>query len=376
MTEREIAEQIVLRLNMTRKIKGSKIMCHCPYHQDKHPSCSVDLDDQIWHCFSCGQGGKLRALFRDLSGHSINKELGIPWEDQKDSTFVNPFKTEIEEDLTVQPDVHIALDGTFISVKHNNDAIKYLEKRCIPVDMADKMQMKFAAMAKSYDTEEPNNKDKWVYFTKRLVIPIYEKGKLMSCEGRDIYGEEYFRNQLIRQGKDPDKYEYKKCIYPRGASTSTLYDIDKLDTSKTLFFMEGIMDLAVLRTDPYFTNRNSTAVFGASISGRQFALLKKFSSTVFIIDNDLAGWTSLKRWKNYIKENNLGQSHMFILPPFTDKGAKDIGDVPVKIGKTITECREAKWLTSQKSIILNEQLIDETVDRLNKERIEKQRGTK
>jgi hypothetical protein len=181
---------------------------------------------------------------------------------------------------------------------------------------------------------------------------------------------------LIRQGKNPDEYEYKKCIYPRGASTSTLYGLDKLDETKTLFFMEGIMDLAVLRTDPYFTNRNSTAVFGASISGRQFALLSKFSSTVFVIDNDLAGWTSLKRWKNYIKEHNLGQSHMFILPPFIDKGVKDIGDVPVKIGKRITECREAKWLTSQKSIILNEQLIDETVDRLNKERLEKQRGTK
>ena len=350
-------------------------MCHCPYHQDRHPSCSVNVEQGVWHCFSCSQGGTLRSLFRDLCGHSINKELNIPWEAQDSSTFVNPFKTETEENLLEQPDVHIALDGTFMSVSHNEDTIKYLNKRCIPIEVADRMQMKFAAMAKSYDVNEPSNKDKWVYFTKRLVIPIYENGKLMSCEGRDIYGEEYFRNQLTRQGKNPDEYEYKKCIYPKGASTSTLYGLDKLDKEKTLFFMEGIMDLAVLRTDPYFTNRNSTAVFGASISGRQFALLSKFNSSVFIIDNDLAGWTSLKRWKNYIKEHKLGESHKFILPPFTDKGVKDLGDVPVKIGKTVIECREAKWLTSQKSILLNEKLIDETVDRLNKERLQK-RGDK
>ena len=52
------------------------------------------------------------------------------------------------------------------------------------------MHMSFATMARSFDTFEPNNKDQMVYFTKRLVIPIYERGKLLSCEGRDIYGKE------------------------------------------------------------------------------------------------------------------------------------------------------------------------------------------
>ena len=82
----------------------------------------------------------------------------------------------------------------------------------------------------------------------KIVIPIYEKGKLLSCEGRDIYGKDYYYNALKRKGMNPDEHEYKKCIYPRGASTSTLYDIDKLDSSKRLYFVEGIMDLAVLRS--------------------------------------------------------------------------------------------------------------------------------
>lgn len=370
MTEREINEQIVLRLKMTTRVKSKQIMCHCPYHQDRTPSCSVDLESGIYHCFSCTQSGKLRTLFRDLCGHSINKELGIPWKGQSEVEFIIPFDTS-EEDVIEQPDIHIALDGTFVTIKHNSDAIKYLEKRHIPIKQAEDMQMKFALNAKSYDIKEPNNKDKYVYFNNRIVIPIFENGKLMSCEGRDIYGEGYFKNQLIRQNKNPNDYRYKKCIYPKGASTSTLYNIDKLDKTKTLFFMEGLMDLAVLRTDSYFTNRNSTSIFGASISRRQFALLSKFNSTVFIIDDDFAGWASLKKWKDYIKDHNLGQNHMFILPPFTDNGVKDLGDVPVKIGKTITEIREAKWLTSQKSIIINEALIDNQVDKLNKERFKR-----
>lgn len=374
MTEREINEQIVLRLGMTSYIRTASFMCHCPYHTDKTPSCGVDLDKSVWHCFSCGQGGKLRSLFRDINGHSINKELGIPWEKQSEEIFVNPFQSVIEEDVKKQPDVHIALDGTFIPVVNSPDACKYLANRCIPISIAESMRMQFASAAKSFDIENPTDEKEWVYFTKRLVIPIYEKGKLMSCEGRDIYGQEYFNNQLKRNGKDPSQYHYKKCIYPHGSSTSTLYDLDKLDRNKTLYFLEGIMDLAVLRTDPHFTNRNSTAVFGASISRRQYALLSEFKNTIDIIDADLAGWESLKRWKDYIKENNLGEGHRFILPPYVDQGVKDLGDVPVKIKKTIKECRDAKWLTSAKSILLNEKLIDAKVEEFRKKKLEEGKG--
>lgn len=370
MTEREINEQIVLRLGMTTHIRSSNFMCHCPYHTDKTPSCGVDLDKSFWHCFSCGQGGRLRSLFRDINGHSINKELGIPWEKQNETIFINPFKTEVKDDVKKQPDVHIALDGAFVPVRSSPDACKYLASRCIPVSVAESMRMQFAPMAKSFDINDPKDETKWVYFTKRLVIPIYEKGRLMSCEGRDIYGKEYFFNQLKRQGKDPEQYKYKKCIYPTGSSTSTLYDLDKLDRNKTLYFLEGLMDLAILRTDSYFDSRNSTAIFGASLSRRQFTLLSEFKSTVNIIDNDLAGWISLKSWKDYIKEYNLGEGHMFVLPPYTNQNVKDLGDVPVKIKKTVKECREAKWLTSQKSILLNEKLIDDKVEELRKKRLE------
>ena len=375
MTEREIAEQIVLRLGMTRSITSSKMMCHCPYHVDRHPSCSVDLEKSIWHCFSCSQGGTLRQLFRDIRGNSINRELGIPWENQKETEFINPFKIvvkEKEEDYLTQPKVNIALDGFFIAVKDNSNACKYLANRCIPVKVAENMKMQYAVEAKSYDTLNPNDKKKWVYFSKRLVIPVYENGKLMTCEGRDIFGKEYFYNQLKRQGKSVDDYEYKKCIYPKGSSTSTLFDIDKLNTNNKLFFLEGIMDLAVLRTSSFFNNKNSTSVFGASISKRQYMLLSKFKNTNFLIDNDYAGWLSLKKWGLFIKEHNIQGTHEFTVPPFKDLGVKDVGDIPVKSKKTIDDCLNAKWLKSSKIIINNLNYIDEQIDFLKKEKLKLQ----
>ena len=367
MTEREINEQIVLRLDISKSVKHNSIMGHCPFHTDKHPSFSVDLDRALCHCFSCGYNGKLRGLFREITGHSINKELGIKWEAQDEATFVNPFKETVKEDLSATPDVHIALDGAFIPVDKDPDVCKYLMKRCIPVSVAKSMHMSFATMARSFDTFEPNNKDQMVYFTKRLVIPIYERGKLLSCEGRDIYGKEYYYNMLRRKGMNPDEHEYKKCIYPRGASTSTLYDIDKLDSSRRLYFVEGIMDLAVLRTDSFFNTKNSTAVFGASISERQRYFLKQFDFT-YIIDNDLAGFLSLRRLMESLKEAPIKRDWKFVVPPFHDQGVKDVGDIPVKTGKTIEQCRKAHWLDNSKDILANEKLINDTVALLQEEK--------
>lgn len=367
MTEREINEQIVLRLDISKSVKHNSIMGHCPFHTDKHPSFSVDLDRALCHCFSCGYNGKLRGLFREITGHSINKELGIKWEAQDEATFVNPFKETIKEDLSATPDVHIALDGAFIPVDKDPDVCKYLMQRCIPVSVAKSMRMSFATMARSFDTFEPNNKDQMVYFTKRLVIPIYERGKLLSCEGRDIYGKEYYYNMLRRKGMNPDEHEYKKCIYPRGASTSTLYDIDKLDSSRRLYFVEGIMDLAVLRTDSFFNTKNSTAVFGASISERQRYFLKQFDFT-YIIDADLAGWLSLRRLMESLKEAPVKRDWQFVVPPFHEQGVKDVGDIPVKTGKTIEQCRKAHWLDNSKDILANEKLINDTVALLQEEK--------
>lgn len=367
MTEREINEQIVLRLDISKSVKHNSIMGHCPFHTDKHPSFSVDLDRALCHCFSCGYNGKLRGLFREITGHSINKELGIKWEAQDEATFVNPFKETTKEDLSAPPDVHIALDGAFIPVDKDPDVCKYLMQRCIPVAVAKSMRMSFATMARSFDTFEPNNKDQMVYFTKRLVIPIYERGKLLSCEGRDIYGKDYYYNMLRRKGMNPDEHEYKKCIYPRGASTSTLYDIDKLDSSRRLYFVEGIMDLAVLRTDSFFNTKNSTAVFGASISERQRYFLKQFDFT-YVIDNDLAGWLSLRRLMEALKEAPIKRDWKFVVPPFHEQGVKDVGDIPVKTGKTIEQCRKAHWLDNSKDILANEKLINDTVALLQEEK--------
>jgi DNA primase len=47
--------------------KGSQFKIRCPFHEDGEPSCSINTEQQVFHCFgsSCGaQGGVLDFVHR------------------------------------------------------------------------------------------------------------------------------------------------------------------------------------------------------------------------------------------------------------------------------------------------------------------------
>jgi len=39
------------------KTSGKEILFHCPNHEDKHPSLSINVDKNIWICGPCGRAG-------------------------------------------------------------------------------------------------------------------------------------------------------------------------------------------------------------------------------------------------------------------------------------------------------------------------------
>lgn len=45
------------RLPLERLAKTAQVNVHCPFHQDKNPSLSINLEKAVWHCHSCNQSG-------------------------------------------------------------------------------------------------------------------------------------------------------------------------------------------------------------------------------------------------------------------------------------------------------------------------------
>ena len=92
-----ISEHIVL------KKKGKEFVGICPFHDDTHLSCSINLDKGVWICFAgCGQGS-LKTFIWKLSGKSfdeIEEELeDKTWElDFSFSEEINLEEVKVEKE--------------------------------------------------------------------------------------------------------------------------------------------------------------------------------------------------------------------------------------------------------------------------------------
>lgn len=38
---------------------GNRLTIKCPFHEEKTPSCSINLDKNLFYCFGCGEGGDI-----------------------------------------------------------------------------------------------------------------------------------------------------------------------------------------------------------------------------------------------------------------------------------------------------------------------------
>lgn len=309
--KRQLAEQVVRALNL--KVKTHNLATAdewkviCPFHQEKTPQGSMYISPEkfVYHCFSCQAQGSLSSMYYQLTGRSFYKDFSVENDEFTAFSLDSPY---VEVDYSkLDVDIKIQVQGEIVPVNKSGEAIQYLRRRGIPLDIANAMKMGFMDHGYINGTT----------FQKRLTIPIYEAGKLLSIEGRDV------------TGKQPNK-----VLYPKDSTVKTLYDLDVLDKEQPLYVLEGTTKLAVLRTDPYF--KNSTATFGAGLSDRQIWLLKQFDRVVMIPDNDEAGKRSLGRLKE-----NLGKPFEILEIP--NLGIKDVGDIPQKLHTTVEKLRKRGW---------------------------------
>jgi len=52
-------ERVLEHYNIEARGSGTQRSVSCPFHPDKRPSCRVELDKKIWHCFSCQASGNI-----------------------------------------------------------------------------------------------------------------------------------------------------------------------------------------------------------------------------------------------------------------------------------------------------------------------------
>lgn len=315
LSRREITHMVVSSLGLKPKNKiypsTDSMFFHCCFHYDKTPSLSINFVTGQWHCFSCNRGGNIEGLYREVTGNSLYKELGINTDSFSSYARSNAYNYSFEEDysLKVQP-IEWDKSKTFSALRLR-ESRDYLKKRGISDSIARNANIMYS------ESVYVNGRA----FNKRILIPIYEDKKLISLEGRRIVNND-----------EP------KVLYPKGSSVNTLYDIDNLDKTQPLYIVEGLMDLFVLRNSEEF--KNSSCIFGASLTKRQIHLLSQFEKVIIIPDSDKPGEGPLEK----LKEVDRGQIFYLRLPrEINNYPIKDVGDLP-KANATIEDLLYKKWL--------------------------------
>ena len=291
-----------------------QVMVSCPFHKDKSPSMGIDVTRGVVHCFSCSWSGSIEKLYKELTNGNLRKELG--YIDDPFTSYSSSLTFQYITDDTRLKDIYINADLSLMRDAYTDPTCAaYLRKRGIPESVAKSMGFKYAE-------EMLINTNK---FKNRLLIPVYEEGRLISIEGRRIL--------------DNDEV---KVLYPRNSSVNTLFDIDNLDTSSTVYAVEGLMDLAVLRTSDTF--KNSTSIFGANITKRQLELLKRFPKIVYIPDSDTAGEKTVEK----LKAAKLGKTYILRIPKkINNIDVKDVGDL-TKARIVPQDLVDRNWLSYEK----------------------------
>ena len=64
-------EQILLRYGVKLRGSGRQRMALCPFHRDTKPSCSINLERRIFHCFGCGARGSVLDFVAGIENVSI-----------------------------------------------------------------------------------------------------------------------------------------------------------------------------------------------------------------------------------------------------------------------------------------------------------------
>jgi DNA primase len=270
--ERYQIEQIINLLPLQKlKDKGNYYSALCPFHTEKTPSFGINKDG-LWNCFGCPEHGNINTLIYKLTGKNIYKFLGIT--DISSFAFNSSLEYKSNEKIRDKPEIKIPeIQGNLYNVFDNKEVYDYLKFRKCSDEFIIYFDIKYCTYIKINGTE----------FRNRLIIPIYEDGRLISYEGRDF-----------TQQQKP------KCLYPKNGTVSTLFNIDDLDFNEEVILVEGFFDLPLIWQN---ISKNCSHIFGASLSSYQKDLINKFKKVIYFRDNDSAGESTIKELDKYLEKD-------------------------------------------------------------------------
>jgi DNA primase len=333
----DIVDVVSQYVHLTKK-SGNNLFGLCPFHSEKTPSFSVNIERQIYHCFGCGAGGGVINFIREIENltyvdavHFLAKRAGLTVPDDTVSQEVRNRRARLLE-LNRE-----AARFFYEALKSpgGEAAREYLARRSITPDFATRFGIGFApdswsalsdAMIKSgYSTRDlldaglikKSAKTRGGFydtFRNRLMFPVIDvRGNVVGFSGRLLGdGEPKYLNSS-------DTPVFKKSAHLFGLNLA------KKTKLGTLLLVEGNIDVVKLHQAGF---DGAVASLGTALAEEQVQLLSRYTKNVIIAyDGDAAGAKAAERALSLMEKSDR-RVHVLRL-----KGAKDPDEFIEKFGR-------------------------------------------
>lgn len=277
----DILEVVGKHVKLERR--GKNYFGLCPFHDDKNPSMSVNVEKGIFTCFSCGTKGDAIIFNQKIKG--ITYEESIKELSDKTINYTKKEPTSIEK---IYNEVATFYEYNLHNSESGKEALQYLFSRGFDINTIKAFNLGLATTndtlytlltEKGYTSELIHetgliNKHKQDFFKSRLIFPIKNtENNVVGFSGRTL--------------KD-DKVKYYNTNFKKG---ETLYNLGnalgEIRKQDYVVITEGFFD--VMRSVDVGV-KNVVATMGTAITEEHVKEIGKYTKNVVLaFDPDEAG---------------------------------------------------------------------------------------
>jgi DNA primase len=301
--------------------KGKNYFGICPFHDEKTPSFSVSPDKQIFHCFSCGEGGNVIRFIEKKENLSF-QESALKLAAQADidvSELTNNAQHQSEAkyfklNQFVSDYYQFALENT----NEGQVAKAYLNKRGITDEIIRKFKIGLApaSVDSLYQALKANGFDDFLMlelghvikgqnkfydkFKNRIMFPIHDEyGNIVGFSGR-LYLENDTQDAKYMNTQETPVFKKNEILYYMNVAKNSIKQ------AKQVILHEGFMDvIASSRSGIDY----AVATMGTALTQNHIRLLKRYTHQVVICyDGDRAGIEATKRAMELLRQEQMNIS--------------------------------------------------------------------
>ena len=301
----------IISQNVILKKSGSNFFGLCPFHSEKTPSFSVNINKQIYYCFGCGAGGNVLNFLKRYHGITFPeaaKMLARKHNITIETKEIDPAKRKqlkLKESLFRLNKT--TMEYYYSQLKNSNSgkiAARYLKQRKISDDIINEFYLGFShdswdSVVKEFKKlkvsegvaaqsglvlERKQNNGYYDRFRNRIMFPIFDIN--MQVAG---FGGRVMDDAMPKYMNSPETLVYSKSRILYGLHAAKQF----CRQEDFVYIVEGYFDFLSLYQHGI---KNCVASLGTALTHEHIRILKGYASKMILVfDSDAAGISAAKR---------------------------------------------------------------------------------